>query len=68
MNVFNSYSLAYFREKGLKSACLSFELRFAQLRDMEKTYRQMAQKALPLAPQLAPRRQEGEPENGQFII
>lgn len=39
-----------------------------QLRDMEKTYRQMAQKALPLAPQLAPRRQEGEPENGQFII
>lgn len=36
LNVFNSYSLAYFREKGLKSACLSFELRFAQLRDMEK--------------------------------
>ncbi len=35
-NVFNSRSLAYLREKGLDSACLSFELRFAQLRDMRK--------------------------------
>ncbi len=43
-------------------------LALEELREMEKTYRQMAQKALPLAPQLAPRRQEGEPENGQFII
>ena len=36
LNVFNSRSLAYLREKGLASACLAFELRFAQIRDMEK--------------------------------
>ncbi len=36
LNVFNSYSLAYLRDKGLASACLSFELRFAQMRDMQK--------------------------------
>lgn len=36
LNVFNSLSLEYLRQKGLASACLSFELRFAQLRDMEK--------------------------------
>ncbi len=36
LNVFNSRSLAYLREKGLASACLSFELRFAQLRDLRK--------------------------------
>ena len=36
LNVFNSRSLAYLREKGLESACLSFELRYAQLRDMRK--------------------------------
>jgi putative protease len=36
LNVFNSRSLAYLREKGRESACLSFELRFAQLRDMKK--------------------------------
>lgn len=36
LNVFNSRSLAYLREKGLASACLSFELRFAQMRDMKK--------------------------------
>ena len=36
LNVFNSRSLAYLREKGLESACLSFELRYAQLRDMKK--------------------------------
>lgn len=36
LNVFNSRSLAYLRGKGLDSACLSFELRFAQLRDLQK--------------------------------
>ena len=36
LNVFNSRSLAYLREKGLESACLSFELRFSQIRDMRK--------------------------------
>lgn len=36
LNVFNSRSLAWLREKGLASACLSFELRFAQIRDMKK--------------------------------
>ena len=36
LNVFNSRSLAFLREKGLESACLSFELRFAQIRDMKK--------------------------------
>ena len=35
-NIFNSRSLAYLREKGLTSACLSFELRYAQIRDMRK--------------------------------
>lgn len=36
LNVFNSRSLAWLREKGLESACLSFELRFSQIRDMKK--------------------------------
>lgn len=36
LNVFNSYSLAYLRDKGLSSACASFELRFAQIRDLHK--------------------------------
>ena len=36
LNVFNSRSLDYLREKGLESACLSFELRFSQIRDMKK--------------------------------
>ena len=36
LNVFNARSLAYLREKGLDSACLSFELRFAQIRDVKK--------------------------------
>ena len=36
LNVFNSRSLAWLREKGLDSACLSFELRFSQMRDMKK--------------------------------
>ena len=36
LNVFNGRSLNYLRKKGLSSACLSFELRFAQLRDLPK--------------------------------
>ena len=36
LNVFNARSLAYLRDKGLESACLSFELRSAQIRDMKK--------------------------------
>ena len=36
LNVFNSRSLVYLREKGLESACLSFELRFSQIRDLRK--------------------------------
>ena len=36
LNVFNGRSLDYLRKKGLSSACLSFELRFAQMRDMPK--------------------------------
>ena len=36
LNVFNGRSLDYLRKKGLASACASFELRFAQLRDMPK--------------------------------
>ena len=36
LNVFNSRSLDYLRKKGLSSACLSFELRFPQLRDIRK--------------------------------
>ncbi len=36
LNVFNSYSLDYLRQKGLSSACLSFELRTAQMRDITK--------------------------------
>ena len=34
LNVFNGRALDYLRKKGLSSACLSFELRFAQLRDL----------------------------------
>ena len=34
--MFNSRSLAYLRGKGLESACVSFELRFAQIRDLKK--------------------------------
>ena len=36
LNVFNARSLNYLRDKGLSSACLSFELRFSQMRDMQK--------------------------------
>ena len=36
LNVFNGRSVDYLRKKGLESACLSFELRFAQMRDLPK--------------------------------
>ena len=36
LNVFNARSLDYLRSKGLESACLSFELRGSQMRDMQK--------------------------------
>lgn len=36
LNVFNSYALAYLQSKGLHTACASFELRFAQIRDFKK--------------------------------
>ena len=36
LNVFNSRALNYLRQKGLSSTCLSFELRFPQLRDIQK--------------------------------
>lgn len=36
LNVFNARSLDYLRGKGLSSACVSFELRSAQIRDMRK--------------------------------
>ena len=36
LNVFNSRSLNYLREKGFSSACVSFELRFPQIRDLQK--------------------------------
>ena len=36
LNVFNSWSLVYLRDKGLSSACLSFELRGSQMRDLKK--------------------------------
>ena len=37
LNVFNSRSLAWLGKRGLASACLSFELRFSQMRDLKKT-------------------------------
>jgi putative protease len=36
LNVFNSRSLEYLRRKGLQGACVSFELRFSQIRDLAK--------------------------------
>jgi len=36
LNVFNARSLNYLQNKGLASACLSFELRGSQMRDMQK--------------------------------
>lgn len=37
LNVFNSRSLDYLRRKDFRSACVSFELRFSQIRDLKKT-------------------------------
>ncbi|MCI2059031.1 MAG: U32 family peptidase [Oscillibacter sp.] len=37
LNVFNSRALDFFREQGLRSACVSFELRLAQIRDLHKS-------------------------------
>ena len=36
LNVFNSRSLAFLRDQGFRSAAVSFELRFAQIRDLRK--------------------------------
>lgn len=36
LNVFNSHAMDYLQQKGLSSACVSFELRFAQIRDLQK--------------------------------
>ena len=36
LNVFNARAMDYLRGKGLSSACVSFELRFAQIRDLRK--------------------------------
>ena len=36
LNVFNSRSLEYLKGKGLQEACVSFELRFSQIRDLAK--------------------------------
>lgn len=36
LNLFNSRSLGYMRDKGLAGACVSYELRFAQIRDLRK--------------------------------
>ena len=36
LNVFNSSSLEYLRKKGLRSACVSFEQRGSQIRDLKK--------------------------------
>ena len=38
LNVFNSRALDYLRRKNLAAACLSFELRFPQMRDMQKVH------------------------------
>ena len=36
LNLYNSAALAFWKEEGLASACVSFELRDAQLRDLSK--------------------------------
>lgn len=36
LNLFNSRSLGFMRDKGLAGACVSYELRFAQIRDLRK--------------------------------
>lgn len=37
LNVYNSAALAFWKKEGLSSACASFELRDAQLRDLQKS-------------------------------
>ena len=37
LNVYNSAALSFWKKEGLASACLSFELRDAQLRDLQKS-------------------------------
>ena len=37
LNVYNSAALAFWKKEGLASACASFELRDAQLRDLQKS-------------------------------
>ena len=37
LNVYNSAALDFWKEQGLDSACVSFELRDAQLRDLQKS-------------------------------
>lgn len=36
LNAYNSYALEYLRQKNLDSICISFELRFSQIRDLKK--------------------------------
>ena len=36
LNVFNTRALGFLRERGLQDACLSFELRLEQIRDIQK--------------------------------
>lgn len=36
LNLYNSAALAFWKEQGLSSACVSFELRDAQIRDLSK--------------------------------
>lgn len=36
LNVFNSHALALLRDMGADTACVSFELRFSQIRDLKK--------------------------------
>lgn len=37
LNIYNSAALSFWKKEGLASACLSFELRDAQLRDLQKS-------------------------------
>ena len=50
LNVFNSRSLDYLRRKELSSACLSFELRFPQMRDIQKLMPGRGHRLRPTAP------------------
>ena len=38
LNLYNSAALAFWKEQGLSSACVSFELRDAQIRDLSKCF------------------------------